>query len=39
MKGGVERDGQLLVIKGQKATEAEADIEKWLQKVKVQVNK
>ena len=39
MKGGVERDGQLLVIKGQKATEAEAAVKKWLQKIKVQVNK
>ena len=39
MKGGVERDGQLLVIKGQKATEAEAAVKVWLQKIKVQVNK
>ena len=35
MKGGVERDGVYLVIKGEKAIEAEAAIKKWLQKINV----
>jgi flavodoxin len=35
MQGGVERDGQLLVIKDEKATEAETKVKKWLQKIKV----
>ena len=34
-KGGVERDGQYLVIKGEKAKEAEADVKRWLQKINV----
>lgn len=34
-KGGVERDGQLLVIKEAKAKEAETNVTKWLQKIKV----
>lgn len=38
IKGGVERDGQLLVIKGQKTIEAHAEVKKWLQKIRVQVN-
>ena len=33
--GGVERDGVYLVIKGEKAKEAEADVKKWLQRIKV----
>jgi flavodoxin len=33
--GGVERDGILLVIKDKKATEAETEVKKWLQKIKV----
>ena len=33
--GGVERDGVYLVIKGEKAKEAEAEVKKWLQKIKV----
>ncbi len=34
-KGGVERDGQYLVIKGEKAKEVQADVTKWLQKLNV----
>ncbi|MFN3377927.1 MAG: flavodoxin family protein, partial [Runella zeae] len=34
-KGGVERDGELFVIKGEKATAAQAEVTKWLQKIKV----
>jgi flavodoxin len=33
--GGVERDGILFVIKDQKAKEAEVEVRKWLQKIKV----
>jgi flavodoxin len=35
MKGGVERDGQYLVIKDEKAKEAEAKVMRWLQKIKM----
>lgn len=35
MKGGVERDGQLLVIKDEKRREAEMKVKKWLQKIKM----
>jgi flavodoxin len=35
IKGGVERDGQLFVIKDEKAKEAEAKVKKWLQKIKL----
>ena len=35
MKGGVERDGQYLVIKDEKAKEAETKVKKWLQKIKM----
>jgi flavodoxin len=35
IKGGVERDGQNLVIKDEKAKEAETEVKKWLQKIKV----
>jgi flavodoxin len=35
IKGGVERDGQLFVIKDKKAKEAEAKVKKWLQKIKL----
>ena len=34
-RGGVERDGQYLVIKDGKAKEAETNVKKWLQKIKV----
>jgi len=33
--GGVERDGVLFVIKGEKAKEAETKVRKWLQKLKI----
>jgi flavodoxin len=32
-KGGIERDGQYLVIRGQKAKEAETNIKKWLDEI------
>ena len=35
MKGGVERDGEFLVIKDDKRKEAETNVKKWLQKIKV----
>src|SRR6266496_5074076 len=35
IRGGVERDGQYLVIKGEKAKGAEAKVKKWLSKIKV----
>ena len=35
MKAGAERDGQYLVIKGEKAKEAETKVAKWLRKIKV----
>jgi flavodoxin len=34
-KGGVERDGEFLVIKGEKATTAQAEVKTWLQKIKI----
>jgi flavodoxin len=37
-RGGVERDGELLVIKGQKAIQAEADVKKWLRRINMVVN-
>jgi len=33
--GGIERDGKLLVIKDEKATEAASEVKKWLQKIKL----
>jgi hypothetical protein len=33
MKGGIERDGQLLVIKGDYRIKAEAEVKKWLAKI------
>jgi len=33
--GGVERDGVLFVIKGEKAKEAETEVRKWLKKIKL----
>ena len=33
--GGVERDGVYLAIKGEKAKQAEAEVKKWLRKIKV----
>jgi flavodoxin len=35
IKGGVERDGQYLVIKDEKEKEAERKVKKWLQKIKL----
>jgi hypothetical protein len=35
IKGGVERDCVFLVIKDKKAAEAETEVKKWLQKIKV----
>ncbi|HEY8661232.1 MAG TPA: flavodoxin [Hanamia sp.] len=35
MKAGAERDGQYLVIEGEKAKEAETKVTKWLQKIKM----
>ncbi len=34
-KGGVERDGVLLEIKGEKETAAQAEVKRWLQKIKM----
>lgn len=34
-KGGIERDGQLLVVKGERANEVQAAVTNWLQKLKV----
>lgn len=34
-RGGLERDGQLLVIKEDKAKETETEVKKWLQKLKI----
>lgn len=35
IKGGIERDGIYLAIKGEKAKEADAAVTEWLQKIKV----
>ena len=35
IRGGVERDGQYLVIKGEKAKEAESKVKKWLREIKL----
>lgn len=35
MKGGIERDGVYLVIKDEKVKEAETEVKKWLQKIKI----
>ena len=35
IKGGVERDGVLFVIKDEKAKDAETKVNKWLQKIKI----
>ncbi len=34
-KGGIERDGEYFVIKGEKLTAAQAEVKKWLQKIKI----
>lgn len=33
--GGIERDGVLFVMKGEKAKEAETEVKRWLQEIKV----
>ncbi len=35
MKGGIERDGQLLVIKGEYQSKAQADVKNWLAKLPI----
>ena len=35
IRGGSERDGELLVIEGNKASEAEVKVREWLQKIKM----
>lgn len=35
IKGGIERDGIYLAIKGEKAEEAETKVKEWLQKIKM----
>lgn len=35
MKGGVERDGILFVIEGEKEKQARSEVKKWLQKINV----
>lgn len=34
-RGGIERDGQLLVIKEQRAEQAQKEVEKWLRRIKM----
>jgi flavodoxin len=36
IEGGIEKEGRLLVIKGEKKTEAESEVKKWLKKIKVE---
>lgn len=35
IKGGIERDGVLFVMEGEKEKEAEAEVKQWLQKIKL----
>jgi len=35
IKGGIERDGVFFIIKDEKAKEAEAEIKKWLQNIRI----
>ena len=35
IRGGLERDGQYLIIKGARAEEAQKEVENWLRKIKV----
>lgn len=35
IKGGIERDGKYLVIKGEKAEEVKAAVQQWLRKIKM----
>jgi len=34
-RGGVERDGQYLVVKNEKASEAGVNVKRWLEKLKL----
>lgn len=34
-RGGMERDGIYLVVEGERAREAETEVKKWLQKIRV----
>ena len=38
IKGGEEREGKLFVIKDRKAIQAETEVKKWLNKIKVLIN-
>ena len=35
IKGGLERDGEYLVIKGKKAERAQTEVKKWLRRIKI----
>ena len=35
IKGGIERDGVYFVMKGEKLKEAETEVKRWLQEIKV----
>jgi hypothetical protein len=35
IKGGIERDGIYLAIKGDRATEVKSEVKKWLEKIGV----
>jgi hypothetical protein len=35
IRGGLERDGQYLVIQGARAEEAQKKVESWLRKIKM----
>ncbi len=35
IKGGIERDGILFVMKDEKAKEAETEVKEWLKKIQV----
>lgn len=34
-RGGLERDGQMLMIQGEKADQIQADVQKWLKKINI----
>lgn len=35
IKGGIERDGILFVMEGEKEKQAQEEVEKWLRKIKI----
>jgi hypothetical protein len=37
-RGGLERDGQLLVLKGERADQIEEDVKKWLPKLSFNIS-